>query len=263
MCELLGVCVEHPVRLRLGWEEFALRASHTDSNPDGWGVAYGAHRDVLLLREPGPAAESPMVKFLARHAPVSKLIISHVRRATTGALTLENTQPFVRYLAGRAHVFAHNGYVPDIKIPTGNACLRPVGETDSERLFALLLTDMEPLWRNGTPPLSERLSAVEHFARRLRERGALNFLYGDGETLFAHGHRHTVPGETITDDPGLYVLERHAVDGGGGNTPCRGLACDGGKGFQAIVATMQLDDQPWMPLACGEIACFEQGRRVR
>ncbi len=263
MCELLGVCVEQPVRLKFGWQEFALHGSRQRGNPDGWGVSYFAHHDVLLLREPGPAAESPMVKFLAQHAPASKKIISHVRRAVIGALTLENTQPFVRYLAGRAHVFAHNGVVPDAKFPTGNPFLRPAGDTDSEQLFALLLRDIEALWRNGTPPLAQRFSTVERFAQHQREHGSLNFLYCDGETLFAHGHRHTIPGDAISSDPGLYVLERDAGDGEGDGAPCVGLTCEGGKGPQAIVATVPLDGQPWTPLAHGEIACFEQGRRIR
>jgi len=263
MCELLGVCVEQPVRLSLGWEEFALHGSRRAGNPDGWGVAYFAHRDVLLLREPGPTAESPMVKFLADHAPASRQIISHVRRATKGGRSLENTQPFVHRLAGRAHVFAHNGHVADTELPAGSPFLRPLGETDSERLFALLLADIEALWRRRTPPLADRLSVVERFAGRQREHGALNFLYCDGETLFAHGHRHTIPGEAISSDPGLYVLERDAGDGDGFDASCIGIACDEGKGLQAVVATVPLDDQPWTPLAHGEIACFEQGRRVR
>lgn len=261
MCELLGVSVEQPIRLRFGWESFALHGSSRAGNPDGWGVAYFAQRDVLLLREPGPAAGSPMVEFLAQHAPPSRQIISHVRRATIGALSLENTQPFVRYFAGRAHVFAHNGYVEDVGISADSPNLQPVGDTDSERLFGLLLAELEELWFHETPSLAERFSVVESFAQRLRERGALNFLYSDGETLFAHGHRYTVPGEAVSSDPGLYVLERDAGDGDA--VPCVGLACDGGKGRQAFVATMPLDDQSWTPLAHGEIACFEQGLRVR
>jgi glutamine amidotransferase len=144
MCELLGVCVEHPVRLRLGWEEFALRGSRRGGNPDGWGVAYFAHHDALLLREPGPAAASPMVTFLARHAPPSKQIISHVRNATTGARSLENTQPFVRRLAGRAHVFAHNGHVPGMEIPAGRPyCSRSVKRTRNDSLRYC-----SPTWKN-------------------------------------------------------------------------------------------------------------------
>jgi len=126
-----------------------------------------------------------------------------------------------------------------------------------------MLADIEGLWRRRTPPLGDRLSVVGSFAHRLREHGALNFLYCDGQTLFAHGHRRTIPGEAISTDPGLYVLERDAGDGDGFEPSCIGIACDGGKGLQAVVATVPLDDRPWTPLGHGEIACFEQGRRVR
>ena len=37
----------------------------------------------------------------------------------------------------------------------------------------------------------------------------------------------------------------------------------GGKGLQAFVATVPLDEQAWTPLAHGKIACFERGLRVR
>lgn len=260
MCELLGISVREPVRLRFGWDDFVRRGSRDAGNPDGWGVAYFGRRDVLLLREPKPAAESPMVRLLGQYAPASTQIVSHVRRATRGALALENTQPFVRHLAGRAHVFAHNGYVAQTGPVPDQLFLQPTGDTDSERLFALLLADMKNLWHERhEPPLSARLAALERFALSLRERGAMNFIYCDGETLFAHGHRHTLPGADISNEPGLYVLEREAGDD---DVPCVGLACDGGKGPQAMVATMPLDSQPWKPLGAGEIACFEHGRRI-
>jgi glutamine amidotransferase len=252
MCELLGVSVEEPIRLRFGWDSFARRGSREGGNPDGWGVAYFARRDVLLLREPEPAAESPMVRFLARYAPPSRLIVSHVRRGTQGGRTLENTQPFVRHLAGRAHVFAHNGSVAEPgPIPAG-LFLHPTGATDSERLFAVLLSKLEPLWRGDVvPSIDDRLAVVDEFAQSMRERGSLNFLYCDGETLFGHGHRHTLPGEAVSTDPGLYVLERDGRRDDGPDVPCVGLECDGAAGPNAFVATMPLDGQAWSALRPG------------
>ena len=93
MCQLLGLSSSDPVRLTFNWESFVLQGSQEGGNPDGWGVAYFAGADATLLREPAPAAESPMVQFLNSHAPRSDLVISHVRRATHGERKLENTQP--------------------------------------------------------------------------------------------------------------------------------------------------------------------------
>jgi glutamine amidotransferase len=264
MCQLLGVSASEPIRLRFGWRAFAQKGSVKGGNPDGWGVAYYGQHDALLLRDPNPASASPMVKFLAGSAPPSSQIISHVRRATTGAIRLENTQPFVRYLGGRAHLFAHNGFVSSIDSTPGLACLRAVGDTDSERLFMRLLASLAPLWQNtGLPSLDARLAVIDSFATAHRVHGALNFLYCDGENLFAHGHRHTVPGDVISTDPGLYVLEIAHQPEAGPKVPCEGLQCDGIQGPYAVVATMPLDNQRWSPLRAGEIACYERGLRIR
>ena len=266
MCQLLGVSVEQPIRLRFAWEQFARRGSSDGGNPDGWGIAYYEERDVLLLREPRPAADSPLVRFLGTAAPYSRCIISHVRRATGGENILANTQPFVRYLHGRAHVFAHNGYLdnPDFAAPAD--ALATVGNTDSELLFAYLMSRLEPLWRE-TPPadvpaLAARLDVLDEVAELARQFGAANFIYSDGATLFSHAHRHTVPGEAISDLPGLYVLERDTGEAGD-DSPCEGISCDGDGGAQAVIATIPLDDQHWKAMGAGEIACFENGLRVR
>jgi len=262
MCQLFGISVSDPIRLRFGWEEFARRGSEDGGNPDGWGVAYFDDREVLLLREPRPAADSPLVRFLARDAVASNFIISHLRRATEGDLTLQNTQPFVRYMAKRAHAFAHNGHVPDIRLPSVNSCMLPVGDTDSERLFAVLLSRLEPLWKSAvTPALKDRLGVVEEVAAVARDSGAANFIYCDGVTMFVHGHRHTMPGQAVSTDPGLYVLERQG-SGSEFEAPCKGIGCDDNIGRQCVAATIPLDDQGWVPLGAGEIACVEQGRRI-
>ncbi len=241
-----------------------MRGSEQGGNPDGWGVAYYQGGDALLLREPVPAAESPMVKFLDRHAPRSDLIISHVRRATFGERKLANTQPFQRVLGGHTHVFAHNGFVPPSRISGMSSWLTPQGNTDSEDLFCQLLGYLEPLWSGGSvPTLEQRLDVVTRFAGEILERGASNFLYSDGVNLFAHGHRQTVPGDAVSDEPGLYVKKFQSKAGSNMAIPCQGLHTEGRCSYQALVATLPLNGSKWQPLKAGEIACFEQGRRVR
>jgi glutamine amidotransferase len=267
MCQLFCISASKPIQLKFSWEAFARRGSQDGGNPDGWGVAYFDDRDVLLLREPGPAADSPLVRFLGQDGPSSQFIVSHLRRATQGEITLQNTQPFVRYMAGRAHVFAHNGHVSDLPPGSNNSWLTPLGDTDSERLFNLLLSQLEPLWSNGVvPTLKDRLDVINTVAEIARQCGAANFIYSDGITIFAHGHRHTIPGEAISNDPGLYILEhKDAIENGTKKqveVPCRGVGCDDPLGQHAVVATIPLDDQSWVALDPGEIACMEQGRRI-
>lgn len=241
-----------------------MRGSLEGGNPDGWGVAYFEGADAMLLRESEPAAESPMVQFLTSHAPRSDLIISHVRRATHGDRNLANTQPFQRVLGGRTHVFAHNGFVPPLTLPKTSSWLLPQGTTDSEQLFCHLLGYLKPLWsRGGIPPFEKRFDVVQRFAEEILERGASNFLYSDGINLFAHGHRRTLAGDDVSDEPGLYVSLYESKPGSDMEIPCQGLRTEGRCSDQALVATLPLNDHQWEPLKAGEVACFQQGQRIK
>lgn len=264
MCQLLGLSSSDPIRLLFNWESFVKRGSQEGGNPDGWGVAYFEGTDVLLLREPAPAAESPMVQFLTNNAPRSDLVISHIRRATYGERNLANTQPFQRVLGGHAHVFAHNGFVPPLKLSNTSSWLLPQGNTDSELLFCQLLGYLEPLWnRGGIPAFEKRFDIVKRFAQEILEQGASNFLYSDGVNLFAHGHRQTMPGDEVSDEPGLYVKLYQSKTGSDMAIPCQGLRAEGNCSKQALVATSPLNDQKWLPLKAGEIACFQHGQRIK
>jgi predicted glutamine amidotransferase len=138
------------------------------------------------------------------------------------------------------------------------------GGTDSKQLFCHLLGDLEPLWsRDGNPTFEKRFDVVKRFAQEIIERGASNFLYSDGISLFAHGHRQTLPGDAVSDEPGLYVKLYKSKTGSDMTIPCRGLRTEGHCSYQALVTTLPLSDHEWMPLKAGEIACFEHGQRIR
>lgn len=264
MCQLLGLSSSDPVRLTFDWDTFVMRGSRQGGNPDGWGVAYFEGRGATILREAEPAAASPMVRFLGRHAPRSDLVVSHVRRATQGERSLVNTQPFARVLGGRTHVFAHNGYVAPGGPDNVSPWLQPQGDSDSERLFCRLLGYLEPLWQNGeAPALEARFDVLTRFARGILQLGASNFIYSDGINLFAHGHRQTLPGDAISDEPGLYVNLQRSRAGSDMTTPCEGLSAEGRCGRHALIATRPLSDAEWLPLEPGEIACFGGGRQLR
>jgi len=264
MCQLLGLSSSDRIRLTFDWQSFVMQGSEQGGNPDGWGVAFYEDVDAVLLREAKPAAESSMVQFLNKHAPRSDMIISHIRRATFGERKLANTQPFQHVLGGHTHIFAHNGFVPPFKMSRTSCWLLPRGDTDSERLFCHLLSQLEPLWDNGgIPAFEKRFEVVKRFANEILQLGASNFLYSDGITLFAHGHRQTLPGEAVSDEPGLYVKLYQSQTGSDMTIPCQGLSTEGNCSQQALVATYPLNDHEWLPLHAGEIACFEHGQRIR
>ena len=81
--------------------------------------------------------------------------------------------------------------------------------------------------------------------------------------VISHGHRHTIPGDGISNEPGLYVSQHDSEIGDGMNIPCQGRSTEGRFSRHALVATMPLNNNRWDPLKAGEIACFERGERIR
>ena len=139
-------------------------------------------------------------------------MISHIRKATHGDRALRNTQPFIRELAGRTHVFAHNGELKGIEQANDLSLGRyqPVGDTDSELAFCNLLERLTPLWGEAAdvaPSLEARLNLIADFAADLRPFGPANFLYADSDVLFVHADRPSQPGGEIQPPGCTYCNE--------------------------------------------------------
>jgi predicted glutamine amidotransferase len=104
---------------------------------DGWGmVSFRDGSPRYIGRSPRPAFLDPSfdsaMEDVPRLAPPN-ILIAHVRAASKGTATLQNTHPFV--VGGI--VLGHNGTIEDFHPKTTRI---PKGETDSERL-ALLVAD--------------------------------------------------------------------------------------------------------------------------
>jgi predicted glutamine amidotransferase len=265
MCELLGLSSNQAATVSLSIGVLANHGSAAGSLRDGWGVAYCEGPDVRLIKDAEPAGGSDWVRFIRDHALRSNIVIAHVRTATMGDRAYRNTQPFVRELAGRMNLFAHNGWLPHIFDGRAfdSAQFNPVGDTDSEKAFCGLLEQMKSVWlRAGTiPPIEERLSIVAGFAMNLRSLGPANFLYSDGDTLFAHGHRRMQPETHNVEPPGLVYLQRvcsHAEH----PTTVSGLSLRSPDQSVALVASVPLNDEPWIPLEEGEVIAMRNGEIV-
>ena len=266
MCRLFGFrsVIQSQMHRSLVQADNAL-CGLSEQHPDGWGVAYYVDGDVRLMKEPGAARDSACLDFIERHPIRSTLVLSHLRHATQGAVAVRNCQPFVRELGGAMHVFAHNGHLDRealarMAVPEG---FRPVGETDSEIAFCVLLEQLRPLWRGaaGSPPLDQRHRVVAAFAQQLRTLGPANFLYADGDALFAHAHRRTQADGAIRP-PGLHVLRR-LCDGEHADFATRGLHIEPTHegGAQTLIASVPLTaDAAWRPLEEGELLVMRAGR---
>ncbi len=255
MCRMLGV-VSAAARSFGALLEQAPRsiASLSNEHPDGWGVAV-SHTPRTPVRPDGPGstlrpAPSPWLihRSLLRAAEdhtfhdlasqlVGDLLLVHVRQKTHGPTSMANTHPFT---AGR-WVFAHNGKVEDIAFleralsPARRAELR--GETDSERLFAFLLTRFDAAGITTAAAPARILEVLRVVVRELGDHaglGTASFLLSDGRGLFAH--RRGAP---------LFLLQRSA-HGVGGCPDCLGSPC-------IAVTTEPITDEAWQPLDDGDL----------
>ena len=264
MCELFALSSLHPATVRLSFEEFSRHGGLAGPHKDGWGIVFYDGRDVRLLREPEPASESACARLIRDQSPASTTVLSHIRKATRGAPGLANCQPFARELAGRMHLFAHNGDLRPGALESGFqlGSYRPIGDTDSEHAFCALLERLRPLWLDapGFPELAARLRIVAEFAASLRPLGPANFLYADGDALFAHGHRRTHADGV--HPPGLHVLER-SCPAARARFEAAGLAIESIHDRQEVVLVASVPltaNEPWQPLAEGELIAVRQGR---
>jgi len=261
MCELLALSSSQPVRLNFSLQALAARGGATGRSHDGWGVAFYQGHDVALFREPAAAADSALVRHLESNGPATELAISHIRHATQGELSLANTQPFARELGGRRHVFAHSGNLPGI-YRSGALALeryRPIGQTDSEHAFCALLSRLSPLWQAQCPPtLDLRLSVLSEFAHELRALGPANFLYADGDALFAHGHRRMqITGRA--EPPGLWTRQRLCPTADAAPEHSGGASIAQAGQTVVWVASVPLTQDAWQPLADGELVAVRAG----
>lgn len=261
MCELFAMSARHPTTVQLSLEEFSRHGGLSGPHKDGWGLAWYEQRDLRLVKEAFPAAGSPCVRFVQANPPRSGFVLSHVRKATRGEVATRNCQPFARELGGAWHCFAHNGDLPGLSDDAGFRPddFRPVGETDSEQAFCALMGRMRALWRDGAvPSLAARLAMVARFAQALRAFGPANFLYCDGDALFAHGHRRRQVDGAIRA-PGLWRLARHCAEGGELEADGMRIAAPGGEQQVALFASVPLTAEGWAPMGEGEVVAVRDG----
>ena len=265
MCELLGLSSNIPATVNVSLPTLAEHGRVSGTYNDGWGIGYYEGLDVRLIKDSAAVGDSEWIQFIANHDLRSQFVIAHTRKATRGTRTYANAQPFVRELAGRAHLFAHNGDLPGIFKSSRSQAGRfnPIGETDSELAFCALLDQMAAIWPvpNAMPTLRQRFLIVSSFAAELRKLGPANFLYSDGDLLFAHGHRRKHADTGRVEAPGLVFLQKDCQSGQRGIV-AKGLSIQGDGQLVTLFASVPLTDEQWEPLAEGELVAVARGRLV-
>jgi glutamine amidotransferase len=197
MCRLLGIASSEPTDFRIVLREAPRSlAALSREHRDGWGLAVHDEESGGWHVERGVACAGEDERF-HRLALGSRgeMFVSHVRRKTVGETSLANTHPFER---GR-WVFAHNGTVNDVPWMRAHVSVERAaeirGETDSEVLFAWLLTRLDEAGVAHSPASAATDVALGAAVRAARERpafGAFNFLLSDGTALYAHRFGRTM-----------------------------------------------------------------------
>lgn len=264
MCELFAMSSRQPVPVTYSLEEFSKNGSSLRQNRDGWGIALARDRDGFFIKEPEPANDSIWVRMIAENPIETTAAIAHVRYATRGEHTMENTHPFRRVLGRHTHVFAHNGTLDRIDKAVDKSALAysPIGETDSELAFCLLLSRLKSFYvRNERPSISQRFDVFLNVCEEMSELGSSNFLYYDGEVLFAHAHKRIYEEGGIhvgPKPPGLH-LKRCWTCTYQEEVTCRGLKVGLPDSQVVLLASVPLDDQGWEALDEGTVLAVKDG----
>jgi glutamine amidotransferase len=240
-----------PTDICFSFTGFQARGGGTDVHRDGWGIAFFEGRGVRLFLDPQPSCASPVAELVRRYQIHSFNVIAHIRKATQGAIGLENTHPFIRELWGRYWIFAHNGNLVDYS-PEMDGSFLPVGQTDSERAFCHLLQTLGTRFPDGEPEPSALRDVLDDFASTTRRFGAFNFLLSNGASLFAH--RSTELHYLIRQAPFAVAHlkdEDMAIDFSEVTRPDDRVA---------LIATLPLtDNEVWAPLPVEHVVMFSDG----
>jgi glutamine amidotransferase len=259
MCELLGVSSLHPVTLEMSFNTLMQRAETV--NPDGWGAVFYEQNDAYVFREPRPASNSKLANLLGQCGVESRLVLSHIRRATTGPIELRNTHPFTREIHGRLHSFAFNGDIPnvfDLDLTLDQYC--PIGETDGEFAFCWLLEQLLSRVDNGG--WKHTVSILKSVGEQLAAMGPANFLYTDSLRLYAFALKRRYPDGIRT--PGLYYNTRNCNQEQN-SIPCIGLTIQSDAIIEqklTLAASVPLSDETWVPFKENEILVIENGQII-
>lgn len=185
MCQLLGMNCNVPTDICFSFTGFQARGGLTDHHTDGWGISFFEGRGVRQFLDPNASAHSAIADFIRTYPIKSKNVIAHIRKATQGVVTLENTHPFVRELWGQYWSFAHNGDLKNLNLQLSGR-FTPVGNTDSELAFCYILQELVKEFGEQRPDLQILGTKLHELTLRIASSGVFNFLLSNGEFMLAH-----------------------------------------------------------------------------
>lgn len=185
MCQLLGMNCATPTDVTFSFRGFSQRAGITSDHCDGFGIAFFEDKACRLFVDNQSAVESPIAELVRNYPIKSRNVIAHIRKATQGKISLENSHPFSRELWGRQWIFAHNGDLHGFN-PALSGRFTPVGNTDSERAFCFLLDQLVNKFGYHEPKLEQVFALLAEVSPKIAEHGTFNFCLSNGQALFTY-----------------------------------------------------------------------------
>lgn len=255
MCQLLGMNCATPTDITFSFRGFSQRAGITSDHSDGFGIAFFEDKACRLFVDNQSAVESPIAELVRNYPIKSRNVIAHIRKATQGKITLENSHPFIRELWGRQWIFAHNGDLHDFQ-PRLSGQFTPVGNTDSELSFCYLLEQLVQRFGYVEPSMQEVFAVLEEAAPKIAEHGTFNFCLSNGKALFSYATTklHWIVREYPFQPARLIDLDVE-VDFSQVTTP---------EDRVAVITTEPLtDNEEWNAYAPGEMILFQEGKPIQ
>lgn len=229
MCELFGVSSQRKLELNeLLWEFF----SHGVNHPNGWGMAFFYGKAVSLEKQPESSHKSVYLKQRLQSRVEADHMIAHIRLATRGNITYENSHPFVmRDNSDRTWTLAHNGTIFDCDLLNPFAHVQQ-GQTDSERILSYIVSRMnEAIEKKKELSQQERFELVDKVICEITPENKVNLLLYDGELMYVHTNYKN----------SLYSRQKSGA---------------------VIISTTPLDHHVWESVPMNTLIAYQDGKQV-
>jgi predicted glutamine amidotransferase len=202
---------------------------------DGWGIlSYRDNSPKYLGRSPEPAWKNgEYAAACERIANTDRVVLAHLRKASSGDVSLESTQPLV---SGKWS-FGHNGTVYSPRFNTGGA------QSESRVVLDKLVSAIE---KSGPTPIERVITKNvarirEEIQREPDKKGrtysSLTFMLSDGESLYVL--------RDFTEEEDYYTMYYFELPGG------------------AIFCQEKIWSAPWKPLGNRKLGIVNQEARIR
>ena len=202
----------------------------------GWGIAWYDHTGKPHIQKGKRSAINQTQNQPVTLSLTSYLAVSHLRFASSGSITDENTHPF----HFQTWVFAHSGTVHKEKL--SNALVPPYNQNyqsepiDSEIYFRFILQSIKE---------KGEINGIKHAVTLANDKRGASFLLSDGTSLYAYSYG--IP---------LYYLKWRGQKLFQQTAPATGVRYQSNQLTSMpaiIVASEKLDDNNWMVMDNGEL----------